>query len=172
MRYVYLLRHAKSSWDAAVLSDHERPLNRRGVKACALMGKRLARLSPPPGLILCSPAVRTRQTLELIRDDARLSAPVLVEEMLYLAPAAVLLRRLRRLGPDVDAVLVIGHNPGLQELACLLAGNDDSSPALNTLSEKFPTAALAELALPDDNWRALAAGSSRLRAFTTPKNLA
>lgn len=172
MKYVYLLRHAKSSWDDATVSDHERPLNRRGVKACAIMGKRLAALAPAPDLILCSTAVRTRQTLELIRDDAGLDAQALVEQTLYLAPAEVLLGRLRRLDKQTGAVLVIGHNPGLQELAYLLAADDSPGRALERLAAKFPTAGLAELEIDADDWRALAPGRARLRAFTTPKSLA
>jgi len=167
-RRLLLLRHAKSSWGEADLPDRERPLAPRGQRAAAALGARLARRRLPIDRVLCSPARRTRETLALLALDPAI--PVSSAEALYLASARTLLTRLRRLPPRVRTVLVIGHDPGLEQLARSLAERGRKR-ALRRLAEGFVTGALAELRVPDHGWPALQAGSAYLERFTRPKDL-
>ena len=161
-----LLRHAKSSWDEPDLEDRERPLAPRGRRDAAALGARLARRGPAPGLVLCSPSQRTRETLALL--DLPRKTPVRFEAALYLASAETLLRRLRRLPSRARSVLVIAHDPGLDHLARLLVGAGRPK-ALERLARGFVTGALAELRIPS-GWRELEAGSAFLERFTRPRD--
>ena len=142
MRFLYLLRHAKSSWADPDLSDHDRPLAPRGERAARRIARHMRRERIRPGLVLCSTAARARRTLEIIAPAMGDAVAVLVEDWLYGVEAKDLLSRLREVPDAVDAVLVVGHNPGLQELAVELAGEGDTG-ALRKLNEKFPTGALS-----------------------------
>ncbi len=144
---LHLLRHAKSSWDDPELPDADRPLTARGERAAANLARQLAHAGVAPGLVLCSPARRARQTLELIL-PALGDPVVLVEEGLYAAGAPALLSRLRRLPAGVREAMLIGHNPGIHELALLLAGTG----APESLRERFPTGALISLRLEAATW--------------------
>jgi len=163
-----LLRHAKSSWDEPDLEDHARPLAPRGRRDAAALGARLARRRPAPGLVLCSTSQRTRETLALL--DLPRQTPLRFEPKLYLASAETLLRRLRRLPARERSVLLIAHDPGLDQLARLLAGGGRPK-ALRRLAHGFVTGALAELRAPAAGWRALAPGSAFLERFTRPRDL-
>lgn len=165
MRTLYLLRHAKSSWDDPGLPDRERPLAPRGVRDAKRIATHLLRLEIAPGLVLCSPALRARQTLEPIEATVP-EAPVEVDERLYGASSETLLERVRAVPDEVPSVLLIGHNPGLQDLALLLAARGDE---LERLEAKFPTAALATLSL--ERWSSLGAGDAELGAYVVPKQL-
>lgn len=165
MPTLLLLRHAKSGWDDPELPDHERPLSERGRRAAPAMGRRLRAAGLAPDLVLCSSAQRARETWALVAPQLARQPKLLVEDGLYLCGAAALLARLGRLRRE-ETVLVVAHNPDLHELAAMLAG--DGAPAdLARLAAKFPTGALAALAVPD--WRELAAGRSRLIFFATPR---
>jgi phosphohistidine phosphatase len=164
-RTLYLLRHAKSSWDEPALPDFERPLAPRGRRDARLMAKHLRRLETAPELVLCSSAVRTRETLELLRPDLS-DDYVQLEDQLYGASSETLLHRLRAVPDEIGSVLLIGHNPGLQELALELARNGREREQLEA---KFPTAALATLVVP--SWSGLNPGSADLLAFVRPKQL-
>lgn len=178
-----LLRHAKSSWEDSSLSDFDRPLNARGQSAAPLMGRKLAELDIIPELILCSTSKRTRQTLESAMiaaeeiNGARASvgdkkAPRIVfEDDLYLASSMDLFRRLRAIPSGPETVLLVGHNPGLQDLAAMLAGKGDAK-SLSRLLEKYPTAGLAIIHFEASTWRDIAPGDGRLEAFITPKDRA
>lgn len=168
MRTVYLLRHAKSDWSDRTLSDQARPLAPRGRRDAKRLAKHLRRRRIEPTRVLCSSAERTRETLELVRPALRGGTPVQVEDGLYAAATDELLERLRALPDESDSVLVIGHNPGLQELALVLA---TPSRTRRRLEAKFPTAALATLAVPHATWAQLAAGEAELTAFVVPKQL-
>jgi len=163
---LYLLRHAKSSWDDPALADHERPLASRGRRDGKRVAEHLRRQEIEPELVLCSSAARTRETLELV-GPALGGATVAVEDELYGASSDRLLERIRLVDDEVGSVLVTGHNPGLEDLALELASGGDE---LARLEEKFPTAALATLAL-DEPWSRLAAGSATLAAYVVPKQL-
>lgn len=152
MKRLYLLRHAKSSWDDESLPDHDRPLSGRGRRAADAIGRHLRDEGIAPELVLCSSAARTRETLARIGLDGE------IERALYGAGASELLARLRELPPSVESVLMIGHNPGMHDLALALTGEP---------SDKYPTGALATIEL--DDWTAR---SGRLIAFVRPRELA
>lgn len=170
MRQLYLLRHAKSSWDEPGGDDFERPLNGRGRKAARSMGKYLAKMGIRPAMVLCSAARRTRETWEII--EKRLEGvPVSFEEGLYEAAKGDLLDRLHRLDDHLNSVLLIGHNPGLERLAGFLAGSKGEAIALERLAEKFPTGTLAVLQSPVRHWAQLGAGTAALTALVRPRDL-
>lgn len=164
VRQLLLLRHAKSSWDEPGLSDRERPLAARGRRASKLIAKHMRNLRIAPDLVLCSSAKRTQQTLERIGLD---SAEVRIEDELYGASAGELLTILNHLPDDFESVMVVGHNPGVEDLTLQLAGSGEE---LGRVREKFPTAALATLEF-DSSWRELAPGTAELVAFVKPKEL-
>ena len=164
---VYLLRHAKSDWSDQTLPDHARPLAPRGRRDATRITHHLRQRGIEPTLVLCSSAERTRETLELIR-PALGAAPALIEDELYAATKEELLERLRALPEQSASVLVIGHNPGLEELALMLA---TPSRTRRRLEAKFPTAALATLAVPEAKWARLAAGDADLTSFVVAKQL-
>jgi phosphohistidine phosphatase len=167
-RTLLLLRHAKSSWDEPGLADSERPLAPRGRRAAAALGTRLAKRRLAIDRVLCSPSRRTRETLALLALEP--APPVAFEERLYLASARTLLARLRRLPAEARSVLVIGHDPGLDQLVRQLAG-DGRAKALRRLAPGFKTGALAELRVPPEGWKALGPGSAFLERFTRPQDV-
>jgi phosphohistidine phosphatase len=165
VRRLYLLRHAKSSWDDPGQDDHARPLSPRGERAARDMAAHLKREAVRPDLVLCSTAQRARQTLEALA----LASEARFEDDLYGAGAAALLGRLRGLPDAVSSVMLVGHNPGLQELALLLAGNGDPV-LLNRVREKLPTGALVTLTFQVP-WASLAQGGTTLAAMVRPEDL-
>jgi phosphohistidine phosphatase len=165
-RVVYLLRHAKSSRDDPELPDHERPLNPRGLRAAKRVAEHMRRSSIAPALILCSSARRAQETAAPIQRMLGSRAKIKVEDGLYAASAAQLLERLRRIADSVPSVMVIGHNPGIQELAVQLIGDQETKVQLGA---SFPTAALAALDVGALRWRQLKPGSAELETFTTPR---
>jgi phosphohistidine phosphatase len=167
MKRLYLLRHAKSSWDDPTLADHDRPLAPRGRRAAKVMAKHLGRKGIAPELVLCSPSRRTRQTLTRIAPSMGKSADVQFEPGLYAASAPVLLEVLHEVPDEVESVMLIGHNPGIQDLALSLARAGSKSARVRS---KFPTAALATLE-HNGSWRELAPGSAELVSFVKPKEL-
>jgi phosphohistidine phosphatase len=169
---ILLLRHAKSAWSDPRLDDHDRPLNRRGEQSAKAMADHIVRREPRPDLILCSTAMRTRQTLApLLKLFDAPAPPIALEKALYLASENVLLAHLRSLADEVATVLLIGHNDGIWHLAEALAGSGPAGP-LAALREKYPTGALATLRPADGPWCDLAWGSAELTAFVRPRDLA
>lgn len=134
------------------------------------MAAHIAGLRPPLDLILCSTAVRARQTLTPLQGRLAATPATLLETGLYLAPEDTLLERLQALEPEVGRVLLIGHNDGLWDLAVALAGKGPA-PALASLASKFPTGALAVLDAPIKRWGELAAGQAALTSFVRPRDL-
>lgn len=174
MKTLYLLRHAKSSWDDPAAEDHDRPLNARGLEAAAQMGRHMRSQSYRPALVLCSTARRTRETWETVA--ARLDSPPPVHHVrgLYLATPDQMLELLRRTDEPAPSALIVAHSPGTEQLALLLAEPDgprDARLRREQIAEKFPTAALAVLTLPVERWRDLAPGTARLDAFVRPRDL-
>ena len=167
MKRLYLLRHAKSSWDDPTLADHDRPLAPRGRRAAKVMAEHLGRKGIAPELVLCSPSRRTRQTLKRLVPALGKSADVQINPALYAASAPVLLEVLQEVPDEVESVMLIGHNPGIQDLALNLAGAGSEIPRLRS---KFPTAGLATLEL-NGSWRELASGSAELVWLVKPKEL-
>ena len=171
MKKILLLRHAKSAWNVPNQSDHDRPLNDRGERAARVMAAHIVAKAPRPDLILCSTAVRTRHTLApLVTALASPAPPISLEKQLYLASESELLERLQALPEGVAIVLLIGHNEGIGELAAALAGQGPRD-MLERLREKYPTGALATLALRQGPWSALAPGTCELLAFVRPRDL-
>ncbi|HYE50794.1 MAG TPA: histidine phosphatase family protein [Azospirillaceae bacterium] len=173
MKTLYLLRHAKSAWADPGLADHDRPLAPRGRQAAASMadyiGKRPG--GPPPlDLVLCSTARRARETLAAVLPAWAPRPPVLEEDGLYLCGADALLRRLRSLADGIDAVLLIAHNPDLQELTLSLA-RGGAEGLMAQARAKYPTGALARLELDVADWGRLRPGDGRLMEFVLPRNL-
>lgn len=166
MKVIYLLRHAKSSWNDATLADFDRPLAARGIRAAVMMGNHLAHAGIHPALVLCSPARRTCQTAEL----AGLANPV-PESELYEANGMRLLARLKELPDGLPSVMMIGHNPGLRSLALLLAQARPGQRNWDRLAGKMPSGALAILAAGVDRWEDLAVGRCSLEGFVRPKDL-
>ena len=147
MRALLLLRHAKSSWDDPSADDHDRPLDARGRRAAVLIGAFLAEHAPAPDLVLCSSARRTRETLERLSPLLPREPEVEIEGDLYLAGAGQLLERVARTPDSRSCVLLIGHNPGIEELTRFLAGRAPGA-AHDRIPPKFSTAALAGFTLP------------------------
>jgi phosphohistidine phosphatase len=166
VKRLFLLRHAKSSWDDPRLDDRERPLAPRGRRASKLISEHLRRERIAPSLVLCSSAMRTRETLERVM-PALGAADVSVEDGLYEASAEALLRRLREVPRDMESVMLVAHQPAIQELALDLAGDGAD---LARVRAKFPTAALATLLFVGD-WSELGPGSAELVAYVKPKEL-
>jgi phosphohistidine phosphatase len=169
MHQLLLLRHAKSSWDDQGVADRARPLNRRGERAAAAVGRAMSELGLVPGLILASPARRSMQTLAALAPfpgRTRIETP----EPLYLARVPDLFEILRSVAESVAGVLVIGHNPGLHELAVALVGESVPTADAERLCQRFPTAALAEFAIAG-RWRDLGPGGARLVRLLLPRDL-
>jgi phosphohistidine phosphatase len=169
MHTLYLLRHAKSSWSDPTVADEERPLARRGRRDAKRIAEYLVQLDIGPQLVLCSPAERARQTLERVWAALGATSTVRLEAGLYAASAEALLERIRLVPEGVASLMLIGHNPGLQDLALALAS---AGPEVARLKAKFPTAALATLTLQKTTWRQLSTADAVLAAYVVPKQLA
>jgi phosphohistidine phosphatase len=166
-RQLLVLRHAKSSWDDPKLADFDRPLGPRGLKTAPLMGRELARRGWVPDLALVSPALRTRDTWRLVSAELPKSAPADFALALYAAAAADILAKVRQ--AKAGSLLVLGHNPGLEDFARRLAGPGSDAGALQKLEQKFPTAALARFDV-DGDWAHLGFGGARLTHCLWPKD--
>lgn len=170
MRWLYLLRHAKSDWDEPGVEDIDRPLAARGRRDAGAMAGYLHDQGIVPAVVLCSSARRTRQTLKPLRQWLT-GSRVIVDDALYGASADRLLRSVRAIEEEIPSALVIAHEPGIRQLTLLLAeGGDEAARA--RVETKFPTGALAALALADDDWSQVAPGAAELRWFVAPKDLA
>jgi phosphohistidine phosphatase len=177
-RTLLLFRHAKSAWPD--VPDHDRPLARRGVRAAPVMGRWLRNAGLVPGQVLCSTARRARETWQFAQAGLAASPPVTFDGRIYAAAPADLLAVIREVPPATGTLLLIGHNPAIEDLALLLAaapgaaagpGPGGSRPGdLDRMRSKFPTAAVAVLEFAG-SWPRLAAGRARLTAFVTPRDL-
>ena len=175
MKRLFLLRHAKSD-RSSDLDDFDRHLNARGRRAAPKIAEIMHQRGFLPDVVLSSPSRRTRETWELIapelgfdRDKARLV------DQLYLAPAKQILDLLRQLPAEVGSAMVIGHNPGLEDIAARLASEEQSTQGQSALAElgrKYPTCALTVLDFPIANWAHLQLGAGAIVAFITPASLA
>jgi phosphohistidine phosphatase len=166
-RRLFVLRHAKSSWDNPGLDDHERPLAPRGRRALEVMSSHVRANGIAPAVVLCSTSRRTRETLEGIG----VGGEHLIEPGLYSATCEELLARLRELPDGVSSAMLIGHNPAMQLIVLRLSnqgGPDVDDPRRDAIKRKFPTGALATLSF-DCAWSDLASGRARLEEFVTPK---
>ena len=145
MKTLLVLRHAKSSWNDQALDDHERPLNKRGRRDAPRMGVLVRECGLIPDVIISSDAVRARVTAEAVAEAARYAGEILLDPHLYLACPADILSRLTTVRENAGTVMIVGHNPGLEKLVEQLTGE----------RQDLPTAALAQIGLPIDQWRDL-----------------
>ncbi len=162
MKTLFLLRHARSSWDDSALTDFERPLNKRGLEAAPLMGDAIRRHQFQISLIVCSPAKRAMQTALLVKKAASINSEIQFEPKIYEATAQKLREIVSSIENQNDSILLIGHNPGFENLLALLTGD----------SNAMPTAALAVIDLSIDEWSKISAGAGELRMLLRPKELA
>lgn len=166
---LWLLRHAKSSWEDTGLPDVDRPLAPRGQQAADRLRDYLTAEGIEPQLVLCSSAVRARETLARVLPGLGSELQVQIESELYTFDSDVLLRRLSRVPGGVESVLLVGHNPAIEELAVQIAVRGDR---LRDLSEKYPTAGLAEIAIPAGTWDTIGDRPGALKRFVVPRDLA
>ncbi|HJP93795.1 MAG TPA: histidine phosphatase family protein [Pyrinomonadaceae bacterium] len=158
---LYLLRHAKSSWSDGALRDFDRPLKRRGREAAERIGERLGleKLNEP--LVICSPASRTRETAEIILQRAELRVEERFEERIYEASLRDLVQVVAEIPDEKQIAILIGHNPGLEELLTFFTSE----------SRRMPTCALAKIQLDVESWKDVNAGKGSLEWLITPKEL-
>ena len=169
MRRLFLLRHAKSSWQTDGQGDFDRPLNARGRDTAPRIGASIRDDASSPDLILCSTACRARETLSLILPCLQGETTILLEDALYLASTDRLLARLKKVDDAFSDVMIIAHNPGLQDLTLALAAFGSALPSVQS---KFPTAALAQIDFDAHGWSSINPQSGVLSRFTTPRGLA
>ena len=167
MKLLGLLRHAKSDWDDAGLRDFDRGLNDRGRKGAALMGEHIAKHGVAWKHIVASPAERVTRTL----DASGVRGEITRDKRLYLASADEILDVLQETKGDPRTVLLVGHNPGLQDLIAELVAAEAEDALFNEATEKFPTAAFAVLECDIESWAGLAPGCARLVHLARPRDL-
>jgi phosphohistidine phosphatase len=170
MRRVMLLRHAKSDWSNPGGGDQARPLNARGRETAPLVGRYLAQSGLTPDLIVCSTAIRTRQTCALVTAELAKVPKIAFEEALYLAEPEEIISVIQTAPAKAHTLMIVGHNPGIHQAAAELtsAGNPED---LQLLSAKFPTAALAVIDFATDDWGNINVHTGRLDRFITPRLL-
>lgn len=169
MRRLMLLRHGKSDWPPGV-PDHKRPIAERGRRASRTMAHHMVASGFHPERVIVSTAQRTRDTWEIAGQAFSPAPPVIFEPALYEAEAPRILEIIRDLPDEIGKVLLVGHNPGLQDLALSLAGEGDPE-AMGRLKAKFPTAGLAIIDFSGISWCDMAAGTGSLRRFDTPRSI-
>jgi phosphohistidine phosphatase len=170
MKTLTLLRHAKSGWDDPVARDFDRPLNGKGRRAAAMIGRHMRSLGLDFDHVVASPAVRVVATLdEIVAGYGRTLAPVWDRRM-YLASSATLLDAVHGLPAEADNALLVGHNPGLQDLVLMLVPNTVDG-LRDAVEEKYPTASLAELQFQCNAWDDVTTGGARLTRFVRPRDL-
>lgn len=174
MKRLLLLRHAKAAAGSPHGSDSARSLNERGRTDAPRMGIEMQHRRYLPDLVLCSSALRTKETWQHVMPELDGAPTVRFLDDLYLASARAIAEIVRKNGDDYPVVLVIGHNPGLEECAQTLSHkplSDQERLCANALAEKFPTCALAVLDFEIPSWRGIAPGTGTLRDFIRPKSL-
>jgi phosphohistidine phosphatase len=170
MKRLLLLRHAKA--EQAGKDDHARTLTGRGRKDAAHMGAWLHK-NYAVDLVLCSTSARTRETWDLVAEELGDTPKIEFTKALYLAPARGMLKIVQGISDDQKTLMLIGHNPGTEELAAALArepANKDEQKRIDTLKEKYPTAAIAVLEFDADHWADVKEASGALAAFVRPKD--
>ena len=168
MKTLTLLRHAKSGWDDPVANDFNRPLNARGRRAARAMGREMRRLGLAFDQVLASPATRVTETLTELAQGYGAAVDTHFDASIYLAPVETLLALVRAADDADSRLLLVGHNPGMEQLALLLSG---PGALRDRIAAKYPTAALAEIGFEVAHWRDIATGEGRLARFIRPREL-
>lgn len=171
MKILGLFRHAKSDWTDARLRDFDRPLNKRGRVGAGVMGKHIQDHKVGWRRIVASPAVRVTQTIDLAGEAAGETPPVTWDRRIYLANSATLMDVLREQEGDPRTILLVGHNPGLEDLIFDLVPDDGTSPLRDVVEDKFPTAAFAVVELDIENWDDIREGCGALVHLIRPRDL-
>lgn len=171
MKRLSLLRHAKSDAGEADIPDFERPLNRKGERAARAIGRHLAERAQHFDLVIASPATRVTETLAQVADGLGRKLAPRWDPRLYLASSAALLDIVRATDAAVEHLLLVGHNPGLEELIFDLVPPDGSSPLRGRVEEKFPTAAFATMVSGVDGWAKFGESGVRLVSLVMPRDL-
>lgn len=171
MKTLGIFRHAKSDWNDARLRDFDRPLNERGRKGAALMGLHIREHGVGWNRVLASPAVRVTQTLDLACEAAGETPPITWDRRIYLASSATLIDILREQEGDPQSIILVGHNPGLEDLIFDLVPDNGQSPLRDIVEDKLPTAAYAILELDIDTWSQTDMGCARLVYLKRPRDL-
>lgn len=161
MKTLFVLRHAKSSWDDTALSDFERPLNKRGFQTAPLMGEVMKKNQFHPNLILSSPAKRAAQTAVLIKEAAQIHSEIQFDKRIYEASSARLLEIVSERDEQIESILLVGHNPGLEGLIKFLTSE----------IQPMPTAALAVIDLMIAKWSEINSPTGKLRTLIRPKEM-
>jgi phosphohistidine phosphatase len=170
MKRLTVLRHAKSSWGDPGRDDFDRPLNDRGWKAARRMGREIKKRDIKFDLVIASPAARVRETIDGLKDKLKLNIEIRFEPRLYAATEETLLQVVRALPESVHSPLIVGHNPGLQQLLIALT-SDDANDFRRRIVHKFPTAALAMVKLPAHRWAEIRPDSGEISELIVPKEL-
>jgi phosphohistidine phosphatase len=163
-----LLRHAKSDWSAGGMADHDRPLNRRGQETAPRIGAYMVRHGLVPDRVLCSTARRARETWKEIAGEFEHDPPTSYEDRLYNATPDAILGVIRETKTAIRSLLLVGHNPGLQDLAGVLIASGDLDHR-ERLREKLPTAGLVVIDFALDDWAKLHPHAGRLERFVAPR---
>jgi phosphohistidine phosphatase len=171
LKILGLYRHAKSNWNDARARDFDRPLSERGRRGAAIMARHIRDYGVKWNRIIASPAVRVAETIEIGGETSPASFKVNWDRRIYLASSATLLDLLREVDDEPEAVLMVGHNPGLEDLIFDLVPDDGGSPLRDMVEEKFPTAAFAVLELDIEHWADLREDSARLTHLMRPRDL-
>jgi len=161
MKTLLVMRHAKSSWDNPDWSDFERPLNKRGMKSAPFIGSLLYQNNLTPEFVVSSPAKRAKHTAVLIKETAQVERPIKFEDKIYEASANTLLYLIADFSDDFASILIIGHNPGLEDLIRLLTGDYCS----------MPTASVAKILLNIDSWKEIRMNCGFLETVLRPRDL-
>lgn len=169
MRTLYILRHAKSDWGNESLRDFDRPLNGRGRKAAKAIGGEMRERGLTPDLVLLSPSRRTTETLARVEEGFGAKFEKREEQAIYLAEAGTLVDLIRGAPDKSEHLMVVGHNPGMQELVRALANGPRD--LLEEAGAKFPTGALVEIRFDVDDWPNVSPGSGNIRSFVKPRDL-
>lgn len=171
MKKLTLLRHAKSSWDDPVSRDFDRPLNKRGARAAITMGQYARDHAMRFDYLIASPAVRVVETLDEFFEGYGQTTEVNWDRRIYLASSATLMDVLRDVPEDCESLLMVGHNPGFEDLILSLVPDDGSSPLRDSVEVKFPTASLAVMDLDVEKWEDMRVNTAHLVSFTRPRDL-
>ena len=171
MKKLTLLRHAKSGWDDPVSRDFDRPLNPRGKRAAETMGRWFRTHDIEFDKVVGSPAVRVVETVEHVGAGYAETIAPEWDSRIYLASAASLLDVIHETSDEVDTLLLVGHNPGIEDLVLMLVPQVANDVLRDEVAEKYPTASVAEISLPVDHWRDVKAGEGRLEFFKRPRDI-
>lgn len=171
MKTLTLLRHAKSSWDDPVARDFDRPLNDRGARAAKVIGLYMKREGLAFDHVIASPAVRVIETIDHVVPIYGTRIEPTWERRVYLASSATLMDVLREADDKASSILMIGHNPGLEDLILDLVPEDTGCKHREAVCEKYPTAAIAEITMNIDHWRDIDRGIGELTRFIRPRDL-